>query len=1569
MIHYDNKIDLSRIRNELQQIIVEGIGDDLIDIPDDIPIFDLGVSSLMLVEGMRRVYDRFGVLVSIRRVIEGQITIGGLALHIEQELSNQQAQKKRAQTTSQWKVQREIPLARPQRHIGFLSRYSSEASAAFNEALLLRLDGVLHGPALHTAIEEVGNRYEALRTALSLGSNTLGVGEGEPLELVVSPVSHKQLEPRLAEIVVRPFETGKRLFCAELLRLSETEHVLALVGHSLILEHQALTNILNEIAELYRVFSREEDAAPMPPVLQWSDYLAMGNTSEATDSKSSAESYWKEIFASDSPRLELPTDHARPPEKKYLGARVAVALDPNLNQRLQEWAKTEDINPQAVLFAAFTAYLHRLSDQNDLVVGFESDPLYPETGLPAIASTRNMLPVRSDFDLKRSFKDHGRSQADLLARANAHKHLSLAELIQILQLPRDQSRSALFTAAFRSWTQTTLPSFEGLNSAYVLPPSAGARYDIELIAVSSPNGRGQGEGMPGIQLVCDYSVELFESETISCWLHGILALLDSGLADSTKACGELPMMEADERERVLFGWNATDQSFPRERTVLDLIQDRAQDLPDHVAIRFGDSSINYKQLMERVEDIAVALRKPGVKRGDRVGILMRRSLDLIPALLATWRVGALYVPMDVAFPNQRIAYMLEDSKVHTVIVNKDLLNLLDEGQTLNALRIEDVSAHSSLEKISPAQGSDSAYMMYTSGSTGKPKGVEIRHSALLNCLLATKEYLEFSPESSMLALTTFSFDISTNELFMPLMAGGCVEIGEDGLVADGIQMAERLATRKPSHVQATPSSWKSALAAGWQGDKDICLISTGEALSRDLAEQLLERCDALWNLYGPTETTVYSSAYKIESEPGKPMRIGRPLPNTQMYILDKQYQPVPIGAMGDLYIAGDGLAVGYWQRPELTSERFVANPFIRGRRMYYTGDLARCLPNGDIICLGRSDDQVKIHGVRIEPGEVETSLCNIENIRDAVVSSWKDARGDMQLVGHVIAKEGVTLTTSELRAKLRERLPEAMIPPYILFTDSFPKTANGKVYRAGLPSPDGVKRDSVKNIEPTTTATEKALAKAWATLLGIDVQVIGRDSDFMDLGGHSLLMTLLMLEIRKLFDVSFSLREFFGASTLKKLSILIDERRQQKAGKSNGKQSFASTRTAEWARQRMAYLQREAQLPPYIAPTRGMTYKPQTKISSVLLTGATGFLGAYTVAEILNTTDVDLYCLVRPKRGEKSKERIERQMRKYQVWGGDEPWQSAWENRLHVVEGDVTLSRMGLPDAVYETLAREVDAIFHGAAHVNFIYPYEALRATNVLGLHEVIQFAFHARIKPVHHLSTAAIWPMGAQDTYYEKDSIEHTGRLNLGYDEAKWVGERCLLHAAERGLPVTRYRPGEVGGDSVTGHCVTDHFIVACVKGFLQFGAVPAIDIEVDVAPVDYVAKAIVYLALRRNPVGQAFHLTNPYPRPISQAFAYMRGLGYQFEELPFEELRDRLVSSPGFSANALFAYQAALEEMDNLSLQIPIYDTRETLRELEGSGITCPPADAKLFETYMRYLQGIGFIPQPEALVTRT
>ena len=743
--------------------------------------------------------------------------------------------------------------------------------------------------------------------------------------------------------------------------------------------------------------------------------------------------------------------------------------------------------------------------------------------------------------------------------------------------------------------------------------------------------------------------------------------------------------------------------------------------PDRVAIRSGGAALTYAQLMARCEQIAAMLHQSGVAAGDRAAVLLPRTPDLVAAMFAIWRVGATYVPLDPDVPKKRIAFMLEDAEVRAVVTSRDLTSLVEERPGVRHLCVDEQPTAGAAPPAA-SRSSDSAYVIYTSGSTGQPKGVEITHRSLLNCLFGAQNALKFSSSDSLLAITTPAFDISTVELFLPLITGGVLELGEDGLAADGIRLAERIDGCKPSYVQATPSTWKAVLAAGWDGNKDLCIGATGEALSRELAEQLIARGRTVWNLYGPTEITVWAAAHQVMSAPGEAVRIGRPWANTQLYILDEQRQPVPIGAVGELYIGGDGLARGYVRRPELTRERFVASPFAPGERLYRTGDLARYLPNGDVICLGRIDHQAKIHGYRVELEEVEASLRTVSGIRDAVVTAWIDPNGDRQLVAHVLASDG-SPTAAEIRERLRETLPEAMIPPYIRFADAFPLTTSGKVDRGALPAPDAARR-AARTVVPPETATERQVAEIWAKVLRLGATQMGRDDDFMDLGGHSLKMTQLMVEVRKLAGVRFSMRDFFAASTLWKFAALIDELKRAPASEA-GTYMAMHARDSEWGKQRMIFLRREAELPPNIAPARGLTFQPQVP-RTALLTGATGFLGAYIVAEVLRTTDAHRHCLVRPKQGAASKARIEAQLRTYELWrGDDEAWQAAWA-RVHG-GGDVILPRLGLADAAYESLARDIDCIIHSAAHVNFIYPYEALKATNVLGLHEIIRFAFHA--------------------------------------------------------------------------------------------------------------------------------------------------------------------------------------------------------------------------------------------------
>jgi myxalamid-type nonribosomal peptide synthetase MxaA len=1575
--------NLTFIRATLRQIVGEVIEVEAEQVDSELPLLDLVNSSLALVEGMRRVYEQFGVLVSIRDVLEGQTDLNGLADYIHQGLQAQRNGRNQDAPTPapspKKKQGRRVPLFPTQHHVAILMRYSPAAAAAFNESLAIRLTGALDGPALQAALETAVERHESLRMALSPDRDMLEIIEGERPSLSVSPCPAAELDGRLVAMGQRPFAPGEPLFRAELLRLSETDHVLVLVSHALLLDREALVVLLQDVAALYNLYTRDEEpSSTTSPAAQWTAYMNQRQAEISATARTEAESFWRETFSHGVPRLELPADHPRPPVKNYDGGRLVLPLEPKLVQQLHSWAaasgeKLANVRAHAAFFTAFTTLLHRLAGQPELVVGVNSKPLHLPAGQQPVAATETMTPVPSAYDPEDSFATAVQQQAAALARAYDHAHLSLAEIIQLLQLPRDQSQSAIFAAAFRRQITEVPPAFIDLQASFILAPGAMARYDLELVWETV-----SGEAKD--RLICNYSSELFTADTISRWLDGLLELLRAGLADAAAPCGRLPLMSEAERRRLLVEWNQTERPYPRQQTILDLIREQIRQRPDAVAIRFGEDALTYGQLGQRIEEIAGRLHDSAIGRGDRVAILLPRSPDLVAAMLAAWRVGALYVPLDQEFPPKRLAFMLADADVKTTITDADLAPLVGDANLL-LLNDEKLTSQPSSIVHRPPSPNDSAYIIYTSGSTGRPKGVEIMHRAVVNCVLGSQSLLDFGAGDSLLAITTVSFDISVVELFMPLVAGGILVLGEDGLAGDGLRLAERIEQVRPTYVQATPSTWKMVLAAGWQGDPALHIAATGESLSRELAEQLLAKAGRLWNLYGPTETTVYATACPVESAPDQPIRIGRPLPNTKLYILDEQMQPVPIGAVGELYIGGDGLARGYWQRPQLTAQSFVnyelritnyeASPFVLRNSslvLYKTGDLARYLPNGDVICLGRIDNQVKIHGVRVELGEVEAALQNVPGVRDAVATAWRDSQGNAQLVAHVIMDHVITagrhaLTPAAIRSRLRELLPTVMIPPHYMFHESFPLTASGKVHRAALPTPDdGQKR--VRQVgESPATPTERLLAEAWARVLEIEPDQIGRDADFMDLGGHSLLMTPLMVEVRKLFHVSFDLREFFDASTLRRFAALIDERRRQRGNGQNGRFQPKPDRPSEWGRQRMAFLKREAQLPATIAPARGLTYRPPATYRTIFLTGTTGFLGTYLVAELLQETEAGIHCLVRPRRGQDGRQRLAAQLEKYDLWRDDEWWQEAWQRRLHIVDGDVTLPRLGLDDPLYESLAREVDAILHGAAHVNFIYPYEALRTTNVLGLHEIIRFAFHSRIKPVHHLSTAAIWPMGANQTFYEKENIEHGRPLNLGYDESKWVAERCLLYAAERGLPVARYRPGEVGGDSQTGRCVTDHFLFATIKGFLQFGAFPSLDMHVDIAPVDYVAQALVHLIFRGNPLGRAYHLTNPEPSHMSQALTFLRSLGYRFTEMPFTELRDRLIHSPGFAQNALFPYQAALQEMDSYSLELPRYDTAQTRRALAGSSIACPPADETLFGTYIDYLQEIGFIPEPE------
>ena len=1539
---------------QLQSIIARALGLDPVDVPVDTPFEELGASSLALVDAFRAITTRFGVRPSIRKVFEDYNSVERLAEYVaeliaagpaELPLPLPSAPPEAATFTS-------LPLTAAQTHTWFLASYSDGAMLAHTHRVALQLTGPLDEAALRQAWQAAVDRHEALRLAFDAAEELQRITGERPVALdVVDFIGQPAaaVGEWLKADAGQPFDPAVALWRTTLLRLARDRHLLVVSAHALLADEAALQRLLAEVGQLY---SAAPTLAAAVPFRAYADALAQ----QAGQSPYQASrAYWSTLYADGLPAADLAWWQPRPPIKNYAGARLVVPLPAALAQALAAWNTTHRSSTFATLLAAFQLWLQRVSGQNDLVVGVFSrgDNLLPATGT-LIANTTNPLPLRTQVDETQPFAAHWQRVQQALLSAFDHQDYPFAAIIHDLNPVRDQSRSPIFTVAFDWQPRAAQPRFDGLSVQPVTVPVQFVPYDLALTVIELD---GQ------LQLRCDYTTELFDAATMRRWMTSFRTLLAGGLEAEAHPAAQLPLLPPDERQQVLEAWNATARPLPAEARIERLFEAQVAQRPQAEALTDGVETLTYAELHARAEAMAVALRQAGVGPGRFVGVCVDRSAGMVVCLLGVLKAGGAYLPLDPSYPAERLAFILEDSQAGVLITEAAAQGRVP-AFTGPTFLLEGLALRGPLNAPAPAEthppaDPDAAVIIYTSGSTGKPKGVLVTQRGVVNFLEAVRAENLLDHTDRLLAVTTISFDIAELELFLTLAVGGTVVIAGRDDVADGSRLRAHLEHGGITAMQATPASWRLLLAAGWPGDGRLKMYCGGEALPRDLAEQLLARGGPLWNFYGPTETTIYSTLKRVETGTG-PVTIGRPLANTQTYVLDQHGQPALIGVPGELYLGGDGVAVGYWRRPELTAERFVSNPFVTtapgqpAPRLYRTGDLVRYLPDGDIAYLGRQDFQVKVNGYRIELGEVEAALSAHPAVERCVVVAREAEGGQKYLAGYFVPHAGQTApTTPALRAYLAERLPEYMLPAAFVPLAALPQTPNGKIDRKALPAPEqGVRAALGQTYAAPRNRVEEVVCRIWAEVLGLER--VGIHDNFFDLGGHSLLLTPLVLKLREYFRFHISMREFFAQPTVADLAAMIVTARSQATAGANGQWLSPTLRQdGPEATARFDFLREQAQLDPSLQP-RGAAYDPNRPLRRLLMTGATGFVGGYMLRDLMEHSEVTVYALVRAPDEAAGLERVRKQAAKLGVW--DERYAA----RLRIVPGDLGRPRLGLSDADYARVASEVDAILHSAAVVNFIYPFAAMKNINVDGVARVIEFAFEGRVKPVHYLSTTAIWPMGAHRTFTEEMDLDQDLRLNLAYDETKWVAEKLLRAAAARGLPVAVYRPGEVSGDSRTGESDLSHLASALLKGSIQAGLFPALDSFIDAAPVDYVSRAIVELVTRHQPLGHVYHLCNPRPMHARDAFRWLREHGYTFELLPFDEWRWRILSSDRFPANALYPFAALLEEFTELSLQLPVWDTTATLKELEGSGVVCPALDDVLADVYLRYFVESGYLP---------
>src|SRR6266404_3701548 len=1035
------------------------------------------------------------------------------------------------------------PLSFAQQRLWFLDQLEPERSI-YNMTYGARLQGPLNVQALRSALNTIVNRHEVLRTTINgVGGNPIQIIHQDEsvclstIDLSKSPELQRQdeLQSCLRNEFQRPFNLSRDLMLrATLVRLDPAQHILLLMTHHIASDGWSSGILWQELAALYGAYLRGE-ANPLPELpIQYADYAEWQRQWLQGEVLQRQLSYWKEHL-SGVPILDLPTDRPRPAVQTYRGARQSFVFPKTLCDQLRGLSRKEGVTLFMTLLAAFQTLLQRYSGQDDIAVG---SPIAGRTrseteGL--IGFFVNTLVLRDDLSGNPSFREVLHRVRQMALGAYEYQDIPFDKLVEELHPDRDLSRSPLFQVmfAFQNVPRQTRELL-GLTVSPVEIINETAKFDLSLYT---------WEEKEGLRARLEYNTDLYDDATISRMLGHFETLLEGIVSNPEQRICDLPILNEAERHQVVVEWNDRRRDYPRENCIHELFEAQVEKTPDSVAAVFEEKQLTYRELNTKANQLAHYLQELGVGPGALVGICVERSLEMIIGLLSILKAGGAYVPLDPAYPKERLAFMLQDAQVAVLITQQQLRSELpsEHGARLLCIDTEwaQVAEQSDINPDDTATPEDLAYVIYTSGSTGKPKGVQISHGAGVNFLSSMQAEPGLTAADTLLAVTTLSFDIAGLELYLPLSVGARVVIVSRETAIDGVVLAENLAKSGATMMPATPTTWRMLLETGWQGSDHLKILCGGEVLTPDLATELLTRCSSLWNMYGPTETTIWSSIHEVHGVRGA-VPIGRPIGNTQIHILDRHQQPLPIGVPGELYIGGDGLARGYLNRSELTDEKFVADPFnpATGKRLYKTGDLARWMPDGNIEVLGRLDHQIKIRGFRIELGEIEAAIKQHSAVRDTVVVVQENDSGDKQLVGYVVEERGSGPAADELRNVLRQKLPDYMIPAAIVIVDAFPLTPNGKLDRNALPRPDR-EGSASETYEPPRTPAEETMAKIWADVL--KVERVGVHDNFFDLGGHSLLATKVISRVRATFRIDLPLRSLFQAPTVAALVAIIME--------------------------------------------------------------------------------------------------------------------------------------------------------------------------------------------------------------------------------------------------------------------------------------------------------------------------------------------------------------------------------------------------------------------------------------------
>ena len=1458
----------NEIEKELVQIWQDTLG--LENIGTNQNFFEIGGDSLSAINLINLINSRFDVQIAMKTLFDYS-TIENLASHIKEihHISNETFIKNVSKSES-------YPISSAQKRIYYACKMDSENSLLYNIPGGIIFEKALDIEKLEICLSKLINRHEALRTYFEIYNNEIVQKIQNKidfkLDIYNDTISYDDLKNKFNEFV-SPFDLSKApLFRAKLFNLNTGGTVLFVDIHHIISDGISVSIIINELCKLYN----NENLEPIK--ITYKDFSKWENDRLSNGDFKNAENYWVNQFITDIPILNMPTNYPRFAIRSYEGNKIHAKFNEELTNKINNYCNQLEITPYMFFLSVYYILLYKYTGQKDIVVGSPvvgriRNDLYNIVGMFV-----NSLPMRTKINSNLTFNSFINQIKELCLQNLEYQDYPFDELVNKLNIQRDTSRNPLFDVMF-AYQNNGNPNinFNGINAKYYIPDTKISKFDLSLEIFPENNS---------LNLSFEYAKSLFNKEFITNLSNHYINIINTVLENKEIKISEINMLSVTEKNKILYEFNNTKMDYPSNKTIAQLFEDQVEKTPDNIAVVFKNQQLTYKELNEKVNSLAHYLREnENINRNDIVGIMLPRSLEMIISILAVLKTGGAYVPIDPEYPQDRIKYMLENSNSKLLLTTENLKNTVNY-ENIKCVDLNNNSIYSlSIKNLNNINlPDDLVYVIYTSGSTGMPKGVSLKHKALTNLTYYLDYYVEFfrptNKQLSIASVTTVSFDIFVFETLISLKNGLRVVISSEEEQHVPSELLKLIQKENINAIQMTPSRMQIFLDnIDTNNLFDLkYVILAGEPLPNTLLQKLLSiGIKKVYNGYGPSETTVFSTFTDVTSY--SKVNIGKPLSNTQIYILDKNMLPCPINVPGELYISGDGLAKGYLNNSELTSKVFINNPFIENTKMYKTGDLCKFLPNGEIEYLQRVDNQIKIRGLRIELGEIESKIQSYPNIKKSCVIKQTINNRDFISAYFTVTKR---INISELRNYLSKFLPKYMVPSYFTVLEDFPYTPNGKINKKELPLPKEVLSSYQENkyIAPKTDL-EKKFVKVWEEILNI--KPVGITDNFFELGGDSILAMNLNIELKSITD-SISYADIF------KFPTIIELIKKSKSNDDNYDFNYMERNYKKYNN----LLDLNLKIPKIF----DLKYKI---VGNILLTGATGFLGMHILDSFIKHEKGNVYCIVREEPGLTAQTKLYQKLNYY--FGSK--YNKLIGKRIFALTGNITNSGFGLNQEELLSLANNVDTIINTAARVSHYGNYSEFYNSNVKSVKNIIDFckSFNKRL---YHISTLSVSGNALETisikqdinktTYFAENNLYIGQSLENVYVRSKFEAECVLLDAILDGLDAYIMRVGNLMPrlrDGVFQENVKDNAFINRIISFIKLGIIPDYmqNEYLEFTPVDIIGNAIVKIISYPNKNNRIFHLFNHNHVYINKCIKYFELLNTKLKIVSEEEFKQNI------------------------------------------------------------------------------